>query len=223
MESLRSLFSGHATLSVADAAQILGIPKTTLYDWLQEGTFPGYKIGRLWVMFGEEVTRHLEASRDGSADHPLPDALDDVFAGHGTYLTLAEAAALLDCSVPTVSNWIDAGTIPAYKLRGHWTIVTAELRDHLRAIRNAGSRRPSSLPPDQVAEIFRDAPDMLRPQTAAELLGINKPTMYRWLQEGDIFPAYKISERRWMIVRDEVVSWMRSRRNDRLEPTPTAP
>jgi len=217
VEPLRALFAGRTTLSAGDAAQILGIPKSTLYDWLQEGTFPGYKIGRLWVMFAEEVTRHLEAARDGST-HPLPDALDEVFAHYGTYLSLSEVATLLDCSIPTVNNWIDAATIPAYKLRGHWTIVTGELRDHLRATRQAGSQRPDALPPDQVATIFAGAPDMLRPQTAAQLLGINKPTIYRWLQEGDIFPAYKISERRWMIIRDEVIAWMRSRRNDRLEP-----
>lgn len=221
MESLRSLFGNGGTLSVERAAQNLGIPKSTLYEWLQEGTFPGYKVGRLWVVFAEEVVRHLEAGRDGRV-HPLPDALDEVFANYGTYLSPNQAATLLDCSVPTIMNWIDARTIPAYKLHGHWVIVAAELRELLRAIRKAGPDRAAALPPDQVGEIFKDAPETLRPKTAAELLGLNYPTIYRWLQEGGIFPAYKLSARRWMILRDEVIAWMRSRRNDRLDEHETA-
>ncbi len=35
-------------VDVIDAADLLGISPATMYRWLQEGQFPGYRVGVYW-------------------------------------------------------------------------------------------------------------------------------------------------------------------------------
>lgn len=35
-------------ISLADAAEYLGLARKTLYTWAERGTVPAHKVGRLW-------------------------------------------------------------------------------------------------------------------------------------------------------------------------------
>lgn len=53
-------------------------------------------------------------------------------------------------------------------------------------------------------ELFADEPRMLTVTRVADVLGMTKGGVYKWIEDGSI-PAYKISGR-WFIVRDELIS-----------------
>lgn len=55
---------------------------------------------------------------------------------------------------------------------------------------------------DRLDDVFADYPVHLSVGQLAELLGIQKSTAYKWLNQGRI-PAYKIGGA-WVILRDEV-------------------
>ena len=48
------------------------------------------------------------------------------------FMTLAEAAELLDKSQETVRQWAAAGKIPAGKIERSWVFVTEDLIQHVR-------------------------------------------------------------------------------------------
>lgn len=52
-------------------------------------------------------------------------------------------------------------------------------------------------------ELFADEPRMLSVTRVADVLGMTKGGVYKWIEEGSL-PAYKVSGR-WFIVRDELV------------------
>jgi excisionase family DNA binding protein len=69
-------------------------------------------------------------------------------------------------------------------------------------------------------ELFNRYPEHLSVPELAEVLGVKRTTVYRWLQAG-IIPAYKVGGA-WVILRDEVRDWVRSGRNEpQGEGTPT--
>ena len=77
MTYLDDLFAGYPEhLTVAQLAEILGINTANAYRWLREGTVPGYKVGRAWIILRDEVKeRVLEGSnipRDQLPGNPPP-------------------------------------------------------------------------------------------------------------------------------------------------------
>lgn len=52
-------------ISVAEAAQTLGINPTTLWRWITQGEFPGVRVGRLWKVREVDVERYIEEHSHG--------------------------------------------------------------------------------------------------------------------------------------------------------------
>lgn len=60
MTALDDLFRGHPeTLDPADVAEILGMTKQGVYNWLKNGTIPGYKMGSSWFIIRDELKAQL--------------------------------------------------------------------------------------------------------------------------------------------------------------------
>lgn len=62
-------------------------------------------------------------------------ALDALFEGRGSTLTVPEVAEILGMTKPGVYKWLKDGVIPGYKVGGTWFV----LRDELKATLAAGS------------------------------------------------------------------------------------
>ncbi len=63
-EPLDALFEGlNNTLDVGEVAELLGLTKQSVYNWLRDGVIPGYKLGSVWVILRDDLK---EALRDGS-------------------------------------------------------------------------------------------------------------------------------------------------------------
>jgi len=58
--------NSEAILTIAELAQYLRIPKSTLYKLAQEGKLPAQKVGRHWRFRKEAIDRWLEQSTPGS-------------------------------------------------------------------------------------------------------------------------------------------------------------
>lgn len=59
--------------------------------------------------------------------------------------------------------------------------------------------------------LFESRPEMLSVQEVAELLGMTKPGIYKWIKDG-VIPAYKVGSS-WFILRDELKEMLRSGAN----------
>jgi excisionase family DNA binding protein len=74
---------------------------------------------------------------------------------------------------------------------------------------------PVSLPwfidVSRLDDLFADLPTHLSVDQLADVLGMKRVTVYRYLQRG-ILPAYKV-EGSWVILRDEVKDYLWSHRN----------
>lgn len=71
MTALDELFEGQpATLDPADVAEILGMTKQGVYNWLKNGTIRGYKMGSSWFIIRDELKAQLAAgaNRESEAD-----------------------------------------------------------------------------------------------------------------------------------------------------------
>jgi excisionase family DNA binding protein len=56
-------------LSVEELAKYLGISKETIYRWLEKGTIPSHRIGKLWKFKPSEVDRWIRAGGANSKQH----------------------------------------------------------------------------------------------------------------------------------------------------------
>ncbi len=61
-------------------------------------------------------------------------------------------------------------------------------------------------------DLFARYPEHLTIGQLAEVLGVTKPTAYKWLQSG-LVPGYKVGSA-WVILRDEVRDHVAAGRND---------
>lgn len=63
-------------LSTQDAAKRLGITPRTLYRFIDQGTLPAYRLGRVIRLKQEDVDTFIEASRiePGSLEHLYPES-----------------------------------------------------------------------------------------------------------------------------------------------------
>lgn len=62
MTALDDLFKGRpATLDPAEVAELLGMTKQGVYNWLKNGTITGYKMGSSWIIIRDELKAQLAA------------------------------------------------------------------------------------------------------------------------------------------------------------------
>lgn len=64
---------------------------------------------------------------------------------------------------------------------------------------------------NRLDDLFADYPAHLSVGQMAEVLGISRPTAYKWLNEGTV-PAYRVGGA-WVILRDEVKDLIAAGRN----------
>lgn len=63
--------------------------------------------------------------------------LDEVFAGYGDRLDVKDVCTIFGVSEPTVRRWLIKGELPGYQSPGGgWLILTAEVREWVRARSN---------------------------------------------------------------------------------------
>jgi excisionase family DNA binding protein len=67
-DPLDALFEGRKpTLEAGEVAELLGMTKQGVYNWLRDGVIPGYKLGSSWFILRDDLK---EAMRHGS-NRPL--------------------------------------------------------------------------------------------------------------------------------------------------------
>ncbi len=70
MSHLDELFAGYPEhLSVQELTELLGVKKSTIYSWLQQGTIPAYRVGGSWVVLREEVKDLMRSGRNLAFEH----------------------------------------------------------------------------------------------------------------------------------------------------------
>jgi excisionase family DNA binding protein len=74
-DPLDALFEGRGpTLEVAEVAELLGLTKQSVYNWLRDGTIPGYKVGTVWVVLRDglkdEMRRGFNRNAQRRTDAP---------------------------------------------------------------------------------------------------------------------------------------------------------
>lgn len=63
-DGLDALFEGlRPTITAPEVAELLGMTKQGVYNWLRDGVIPGYKLGSTWFVLRDELK---EALRQGS-------------------------------------------------------------------------------------------------------------------------------------------------------------
>jgi excisionase family DNA binding protein len=62
--------------------------------------------------------------------------LDDLFADYPPHLTVTQVSEVLGIGRATTYTWLNAGTIPAYRVGSAWVILRDELKDAIASGRN---------------------------------------------------------------------------------------
>lgn len=70
----------------------------------------------------------------------MTDALDALFEGRPSTLSVAEVAEILGMTKQGVYYWLRGGVIPGYKLATTWFIIRDELKETLRQGANAPNK-----------------------------------------------------------------------------------
>ncbi|BDZ44054.1 hypothetical protein GCM10025865_33530 (plasmid) [Paraoerskovia sediminicola] len=71
---LDALFEGRKELLTApEVAQLLGLTKQGIYNWLRDGVIPGYKIGATWFIVRDELKATLQAGANSPKKHENED------------------------------------------------------------------------------------------------------------------------------------------------------
>lgn len=122
-----------AALTTADVARILRISENTALRRLRDGKLPGYQLTKSWIVFRDELRAMLDAASNRRAEPP---ASVDALAGYPEELGYRDLMDLLGKTKPTIYAWLDAGTLPAYRVEGRWIVYRHELRKTLDAVRN---------------------------------------------------------------------------------------
>ena len=63
-------------LTVPHLCKALGVPRGTVYTWLESGVVPAYKLGSKWVILRDEVHEHMRNSRNTPLTHGTPESID---------------------------------------------------------------------------------------------------------------------------------------------------
>jgi excisionase family DNA binding protein len=66
-------------LNTDQAAELLGVSKRTVWDWLRAGRIPGRRVGKYWLMSEEALIAFIE----GDARGPVTTSASDARRGDG--------------------------------------------------------------------------------------------------------------------------------------------
>lgn len=70
---LDELFAPYpAHLTVRQLAEVLGIERSTAYNWLNQGRIPAYRIGNHWVILRDEVKAFVAEGHNLPPDQSTP-------------------------------------------------------------------------------------------------------------------------------------------------------
>lgn len=64
-------------MSIRDVADFLKLNQTTVYAWAQQGTLPGYKLGRTWRFRPSEIEAWLEGRRNAEVTNRVTQTVGD--------------------------------------------------------------------------------------------------------------------------------------------------
>lgn len=72
----------HVPMSVSDAAKYLCMPAKTVYAKLEDGTIPGAKPGKRWVLYQDEVDRWLDTTRKTDVPMTTEEQNEAILSSH---------------------------------------------------------------------------------------------------------------------------------------------
>lgn len=103
-------------------------------------------------------------------------------------LTVTDLSRLFDLDEKIVRTHLTNGTIPAYRIRHHWLIFTAEVRALFNDPENTASPTP---------DILAGYGATMKPRDLQDLFRLTRQTVNLWLKLG-VLPGYRIGAR-WLI------------------------
>ena len=82
MDTLSTRMSEIRWMSTREASERLGVTLRTLYRFIDEGSLPAYKMGRVIRLKADEVDQFIESTRitPGTLEHLYPDSGSDTSA-----------------------------------------------------------------------------------------------------------------------------------------------
>jgi excisionase family DNA binding protein len=120
-------------LPLRSIATILRFSEVTVLRRLQDGTIPGHFVGGSWIVFQCEFRAWLSTARN----QPPPALAEaDPLASYRDPLTISDLMGLFDKTKQTIRKWLNNGTIPGYRIRGHWRVHKSDLREVLNVNTN---------------------------------------------------------------------------------------
>ena len=69
-------------MTVQEAIAYTGLPKGTFYKKLENGTIPGLKPGKRWMLYQDELDKWLEANRRGNVPLTADEENEAIFNSH---------------------------------------------------------------------------------------------------------------------------------------------
>lgn len=131
---------------------------------------------------------------------------DEYWVDYPETLTTADVAKILRVGKPAVFARLQSGIIPAHQVVGSWIIFKAEVRAWLDSTSNQAPDGPPA-PVDVLAAYG----DEMSYRDLMVLFDKTKPTIYRWLQTGEI-PAYHVGIR-WIVHKTQLRQRLRETSN----------
>lgn len=138
---------------------------------------------------------------------PLMD--DEYWVAYPETLTTADVAKILRVGKPAVFARLQSGIIPAHQVVGSWIIFKAEVRAWLDSTSNQAPAGPPA-----VVDVLAAYGDEMSYRDLMVLFDKTKPTIYRWLQTGEI-PAYHVGIR-WIIHKTQLRQRLHETSNQRV-------
>ena len=131
------------------------------------------------------------------------------------FSTADEVAEVLATPRHVVQRWLRAGTLPGWRLKSGWVILTVELRQHLQQGRvDAPEPAASAAGVDELlGQALSGLPTHLSVREVADLFDIASTTAYSWLTHGHM-PGYRLPGG-WVVLREEVIEYLTARREQR--------
>lgn len=67
LDAFRARVQARDVMTVRELAEYLSLSRNTTYEYLNNGTIPGTRIGRRWVISRRRITAWLDATSTGGA------------------------------------------------------------------------------------------------------------------------------------------------------------
>ena len=134
---------------------------------------------------------------------------DEYWDTYPETLTTAGVAKILHVGKPAVFARLHSGIIPAHQVVGSWIIFKAEIRAWLDSTSNQ-----TPVAPPAAVDVLAAYGDEMSYRDLMVLFDKTKPTIYRWLQTGEI-PAYHVGIR-WVIHKTQLRQRLHETSNQRV-------